>query len=67
MSFENAQEKELYNITKEQSLNNTAAIRVLTQLVMKHGLITEDELNKQVRSEAEGLMQEMVERVKTAE
>jgi tripartite-type tricarboxylate transporter receptor subunit TctC len=63
MGFEKASDRALYSQIVEQSVNNTAAIKVLTQLVMKHKLITEDELNEQVRREAEELKKTMSEKV----
>lgn len=60
------EENKLKEVTYEMAFNNTAAVRVLFDVVVSNGLITEAEFNKLVRAEAEVVREEMYKRVEDA-
>jgi hypothetical protein len=66
LEFKNRQDEELYDIIREQAFNNTAAINVLVNIIVRSGLVSIEDFNKLVTKEAESVRKEMIDRVSQA-
>lgn len=62
--MDNTERDKLINELVERSMNNSAAINVLVEIVCGSGLTTIENFNRMVRKEGEFVKKEMIENIK---